>query len=82
MEVSLVERPVRPSPIRLVDTLVCADCRFAQLFALQPRAICTHPWAEQRNTVIPAAQPACDRSAPRDDDAIALHSYVRAPLSY
>jgi hypothetical protein len=41
-------------------TCVCADCRYAQPFAIQPRALCQHPTAPLRGRVLFAGQPACD----------------------
>lgn len=44
---------------------VCADCRFAQLFALQPRAVCTHADELRSGTVLPVTQHACRGFAPK-----------------
>ncbi len=48
--------------------LVCSECRFAQLYAVQPRAVCTCPGAEREGEVVYSGQPACDRVEPRRGD--------------
>jgi hypothetical protein len=44
---------------------VCAECAYAQLFAVQPRLLCTLPGAPLQNVVLFAGQPACPRMTPR-----------------
>jgi hypothetical protein len=44
---------------------VCAECRYAQLFAVQPRALCTLDCSYHGGRVLFAGQPACARFAPR-----------------
>jgi hypothetical protein len=44
---------------------VCAECKYAQLFAVQPRAVCTLPGAPLEGVALFAGQPACDRLLPR-----------------
>jgi hypothetical protein len=47
-------------PLRAVsDPPVCAECRFAQVFAVQDRAKCTHPTAALAGRVVPAASRPC-----------------------
>ena len=50
------------SPTRL---FVCAECRHAQLFAVQPRALCTLAGASLEGQVLFAGQPGCVHMAPR-----------------
>jgi hypothetical protein len=45
---------------------VCAECRHAQLFAVQPRALCTCASSELAGSVLFAGQPACSSLAPRE----------------
>jgi hypothetical protein len=45
---------------------ICAECRYAQLFAVQPRAVCTRRDAEEADLVLFAGQPACPDGAPRE----------------
>ena len=60
MHASLVEHSAAPEPPRIVAAGRCSRlARFGQRFALQPRAVCTHPQAAQLGKVLPAAQPAC-----------------------
>ena len=49
-------------PTRL---FVCAECRHAQLFAVQPRALCTLLGTPLEGQVLFAGQPGCARMAPR-----------------
>jgi hypothetical protein len=77
MQAALVEYPAVTEPLRIVAQAVCGDCRYAQLFALQPRAVCTHPWAPERGKVLPANQPACERMTPVTKEPITLHAYAR-----
>jgi hypothetical protein len=48
--------------------LVCSECRYAQLFAVQPRAVCTCPGAECEGRLIFSGQPGCDQLRPRHGD--------------
>ena len=41
------------------ERCVCAGCKYAQLFAAQPRALCAHPTAVLRGSILFAGQPAC-----------------------
>jgi hypothetical protein len=43
---------------------VCAECRHAELFAVQPRARCTHPEGAFSGLVMFAGQPSCADFAP------------------
>jgi hypothetical protein len=45
---------------------VCAECRHAQLFAVQPRALCTCESSELAGNVLFAGQPACSSLTPRE----------------
>ena len=53
-----------PAP---VSPFVCAECRHAQLFAVQPRVLCTCGEAPLAATVVYAGQPACPCVDPRRD---------------
>jgi hypothetical protein len=44
---------------------VCAECRHAQLFAVQPRALCTREGSPLAGRVLFAGQPACPLLVPR-----------------
>jgi hypothetical protein len=55
---------------------VCAECRFADLFALEPRAICTHPMSRFWGRELFAGQPACDDMEPRDGVKLVLASWT------
>lgn len=46
---------------------VCAECRYAQLFAVQPRALCTCRSSKAAGKVLFAGRPACSDFAPRKD---------------
>jgi hypothetical protein len=48
--------------------LVCSECRYAQLYAVQPRAVCTCPGAEQEDRLVFSGQPACEHVEPRRGD--------------
>jgi hypothetical protein len=52
--------------------MVCAECRYAQLFAVQPRALCTHRGAALGGRVVFSGQPACDDVEPMQGDARTL----------
>ena len=55
---------------------VCAECKYAQLFAVQPRALCQHPTAFLAGRVLFAGQPSCaDFVALRGVD-VRLGAYV------
>lgn len=43
---------------------VCAECRYADLFAVQPRARCTHSEGSFSGLVLFAGQPSCADFAP------------------
>ncbi len=45
---------------------VCAECRYADLYALEPRAICTYPLSRFWGRELFAGQPACEDLSPRD----------------
>lgn len=44
---------------------ICAECRYAQLFAVQPRALCTCASSDLDGRVLFAGQPACSHLIPR-----------------
>jgi len=57
---------------------VCADCVYAQMFAVQPRAFCRHPEAALAGQVLFAGQPACRSFAIRHAEAVALSAFDAA----
>ena len=57
---------------RSSDLFVCAECRYAQLFAVQPRAVCTHQGSASAGRVLFAGQPACTDMSPRDGRELVL----------
>ncbi len=61
------------------DGHACGECRFAQMFAVQPRALCTHPGAEYAGRVLPAARPSCRSFSARPADALELAQFL-APV--
>jgi hypothetical protein len=62
--------------------LVCSECRHAQLYAVQPRAVCTCPAGEHEGRLVFSGQPACEHIQPRrgDDRTLAWCS-LRAATS-
>ena len=48
--------------------VVCADCRHAQLFTVQPRAVCTRHGAALEGQVVFSGRPACADVQPRPGD--------------
>ncbi len=60
---------------------VCAGCRYAQVFAVQPRAVCTRAGADQAGQILGAGQPACGRYAERPADDLELAEFLAAALA-
>lgn len=60
---------------------VCAECKFAQMFAVQPRALCKHPAGPQRGRVLFAGGPACVafQALPGVDLRMARYAVLEAP---
>jgi len=52
-------------PVPPTRLFVCAECRHAQLFAVQPRALCTLLGTPLEGQVLFAGQPGCVHMAPR-----------------
>jgi hypothetical protein len=75
MAMPMVSYDEAPTEAAEFDGFVCGDCRFAQLFAVQPRAVCTHPTAAPRGGVIPAAQPACQWREIAAGETFTLHAF-------
>jgi hypothetical protein len=48
--------------------LVCSECRHAQLYAVQPRAVCTCQGADLEGRLVFSGQPACEHVEPRRGD--------------
>lgn len=53
---------------RPTHLFVCAECHYAQLFAVQPRLLCTLRGAPTEGTVLFAGQPACGDMVLRGGD--------------
>jgi len=53
--------------------MVCGECRYARLYSVQPRAVCTHEHSALRGRVVYSGRPACDemRSRRGDDRTLA-----------
>lgn len=64
---ALVAGPVPPTQL-----FVCAECRHAQLFAVQPRAVCTLLGTPLVGRVVFAGQPGCAQLVPRRDADVIL----------
>ena len=54
---------------------VCAECKYAQLFAVRPRAVCTREGSAAAGKTLFAGQPACPDMSPRDDAELVLSIY-------
>ena len=75
-----IERKPGPAGARTTGSpsqYVCAECRYADLYALEPRAICTYPLSRFWGRALFAGQPACDDLAPRDGVDLLLTTYKR-----
>jgi hypothetical protein len=77
-----VSRPeaVRP-PLR---EPVCAECRYAQVFAVQPRAVCMHTSAMRAGRTLCAGEAACADFAMRETNDLSMSAVAasgRAPSS-
>ncbi len=56
---------------------LCADCAYSQVYAIQPRALCTHPVSPNRGLTLSAGQPACADHVGRIGEDLTLHSFRR-----
>jgi hypothetical protein len=65
----LAERVAVPAPQRLA---LCAECRYAQLFAQQPRARCVCPASRSRGQIVFAGHPSCASMIARHEDDLSL----------
>jgi len=68
----------RPSP-RSHALHVCGECRYAQLFAVQPRAVCTRDGSASKGMVLFAGQPACADMSPRAGEELVLSRCASGP---
>ena len=59
-------------PVLPTQLFVCAECRHARLFAVQPRALCTLVGGPLNGQVLFAGQPGCAQMAPRRDADVML----------
>ncbi len=50
----------------------CAECASAQLYVVQPRALCTEPESAFHGRVVFAGQPACAKMTARGSDDLSL----------
>lgn len=67
----LVVMPVRePAVARRVRD--CADCRFAEIYAEQPRAVCTCASSVHAARAVFSGQPVCSHCEPRTGDELVL----------
>ncbi len=57
---------------------ICAECAHAQLYAVQPRALCTGAASPLRGKVVFAGQPACDTLTRREEDDLSLGNSLPA----
>lgn len=64
---ALVAQPAVQRPARQ-----CADCRFSEIYAEQPRALCTCADSPFAGKAVFSGQPACDACAPRCGGELAL----------
>ena len=55
---------------------VCAECRYAELLAVQPRAVCVNPAAAFKGRVLFTGQPACADFVPQRGAATRLGSFA------
>ena len=62
---------------RMARLFVCAECAFAQLFAVQPRAVCMQALSVFHGRVLFAGQPACAIFVRRDGADTSLAWYKR-----
>ena len=68
-----VERAATPKVAAKSSHLaVCLECRYAELFAVQPRAHCICAESAYARQVVFAGRPACEHMAPRQDDDLTL----------
>jgi len=59
---------------------VCAECKHAQLFAVQPRAVCTCQSSASAGKVLFAGQPACADMSPREGgEQLVLSMWASGP---
>jgi len=65
-------RGTTAGPVLPTRLFVCAECRHARLFAVQPRALCTLVGAPREGKVLFAGQPGCAQMAPRRDADVML----------
>ena len=65
--------------LRVTVELICADCRFSEVYALETRSRCEHLNAALHGAVLFAGQPACDDFVPRigDDCTLSLFRVSR-----
>ena len=61
-----------PSPAVRTRVPACADCAHAQLFAVQPRALCVRAEGDVWGRTLFAGQPACTEMTPRGSDDLSL----------
>jgi hypothetical protein len=70
---AFVEQPAEPRATALPGHLaVCLECRYAELFAVQPRARCICPESDFAKQVVFAGRPACAQMMPREGDDLTL----------
>lgn len=63
--------------LKVVAGAVCAECRFAQVYAVQDKARCHHPGSPHHACVVPASSTPCEEFA-HDTRGLDLCSYHHA----
>lgn len=60
---------------------VCGECRFAQTFAVQPRAVCAAGRIDGARETVAVTRPACRRYAERPANDVVMAQYLAAAAS-
>ena len=68
---SSVAMPVT-APAVLRPARQCADCRFSEIYAEQPRALCTCAESPFSGKAVFSGQPVCAAACPRTGEELAL----------
>jgi hypothetical protein len=59
-------------PVVLRPARECADCHFSEIYAEQPRALCTCASSPFAGKAVFSGQPVCATCVPRDGEELAL----------
>jgi len=60
---------------------VCGECRFAQVFAVQPRAACAASGIENAGRVVSVTRPACRHYVARPANDIVMAQFLAEPAA-